>query len=203
MASRARKSIPAALKRLVWNKYIGESIGKAKCTCCGLTDITQLSFHCGHVLADSQGGTCTVENLRPICQSCNSSMGAVHMDQFKTILGAVKGTVPAVTPADKIELFKAEWMKYQNFLCYIFNQFNQAFFRCKTALQRVKTTNLQDKFRNIQQAFQNLKHPGNAELLDLNAFNDNYARFTIEKKNLAKFAEKATSRLLLDYNFNW
>jgi hypothetical protein len=203
MASRARKSIPAALKRLVWNKYIGEEIGKAKCTCCNTTDITQMSFHCGHVLADSQGGTCTVENLRPICQSCNSSMGAVHMDQFKMMLGEVKETAGLETPVDKIELFKAEWLKYQNFLCYIFNQFNHAFFRCKTVLQRVRTTDLQYKFQSIQQAFNNLKHPGDAALLSLDAFNDNYARFTIEKKNLVKFTEKATSRLLLDYNFNW
>jgi hypothetical protein len=47
-----KKNIPSTVKRLVWNKYIGENIGKYKCYCCKLTDITQLSFHCGHVISE-------------------------------------------------------------------------------------------------------------------------------------------------------
>ena len=37
-----KKPIPVALKRKVWNKWVGEDTGKAKCMCCQLTDITQL-----------------------------------------------------------------------------------------------------------------------------------------------------------------
>ena len=36
-----KQIIPKALKISVWNKYIGEEIGKAKCLCCNITDITQ------------------------------------------------------------------------------------------------------------------------------------------------------------------
>lgn len=43
-----KKPISAAIKRLVWNANIGENIGKAKCLCCNVTDITQMSFNCGH-----------------------------------------------------------------------------------------------------------------------------------------------------------
>lgn len=77
-----KKYIPLVLKRRVWNEWIGNKIGTYKCLCCKLTDITQLSFHCGHVIAEKNGGTLTVDNLRPICQSCNSSMGTNNMIEF-------------------------------------------------------------------------------------------------------------------------
>lgn len=77
-----KKYIPAAVKRLVWNMYIGEMIGKAKCVCCKITDITQLSFHAGHVIAEVNGGTTDIPNLRPNCQNCNSSMGKRNIIEF-------------------------------------------------------------------------------------------------------------------------
>ena len=77
-----KKSIPLPLKKLVWNKYIGEEIGKAKCICCKLTDITQLSFSCGHIIPESKGGKLILDNLKPICQSCNSSMGTNNMNDY-------------------------------------------------------------------------------------------------------------------------
>ena len=82
-----KKPISATVKRLVWNANIGEEIGKSKCLCCHSTDITQLSFHCGHIVAESNGGELIVTNLRPICQNCNSSMGTKNMNDFmKTLL---------------------------------------------------------------------------------------------------------------------
>jgi len=41
-----------------------------------------MSFHCGHVIAEKNGGSIEIANLRPICQSCNSSMGTTNMDVF-------------------------------------------------------------------------------------------------------------------------
>lgn len=81
-----KKTIPLALKKLVWNKYIGEDIGKAKCLCCGLTDILQISFHCGHIVAEVEGGDLSINNLMPICQNCNSSMGSTNLLEFRQIL---------------------------------------------------------------------------------------------------------------------
>ena len=79
-----KKTIPIALKRVVWDKYVGEEVGKTKCMCCKLTDITQLTFHCGHVKSEYNGGDLSVDNLRPICISCNSSMGTMDMFDFMT-----------------------------------------------------------------------------------------------------------------------
>ena len=68
--------------RVVWNTNIGEDIGKSKCMCCNSTDITQMSFNCGHIVAEANGGDTIVSNLKPICQNCNSSMGTKNMDDF-------------------------------------------------------------------------------------------------------------------------
>lgn len=81
-----KKAISSTLKRLVWNTHIGEEIGKSKCLCCNTTDITQLSFHCGHVIAEAMEGETNVSNLRPICQNCNSSMGTKNMNDFMKTL---------------------------------------------------------------------------------------------------------------------
>ena len=77
-----KKTIPVALKRNVWNKWIGEDIGKSKCLCCKLTEITMLNFACGHVIAEANGGELKLNNLKPICMSCNSSMGTQNMDEY-------------------------------------------------------------------------------------------------------------------------
>ena len=77
-----KKPIPSTMKRLVWNVNIGEDIGKAKCLCCNTTYITQMSFHCGHIFAEANGGQTIVSNLKPICQNCNSSMGTKNMEEF-------------------------------------------------------------------------------------------------------------------------
>lgn len=51
-----KKNIPQALRIAVWNQYIGEDIGKSNCYVgCG-TEIAQLRFECGHVIAETNGG---------------------------------------------------------------------------------------------------------------------------------------------------
>jgi len=77
-----KKPIPPSLKIKVWNKYIGDEIGKAKCLCCKTKDIYQASFSCGHIIAESNGGKLNIDNLKPICVSCNSSMGTKNMDDY-------------------------------------------------------------------------------------------------------------------------
>jgi hypothetical protein len=77
-----KSTISSTMKRLVWNINIGEEVGKSKCTCCKTTDITQMSFHCGHVIANAKGGETIVSNLKPICQNCNSSMRTQNMNDF-------------------------------------------------------------------------------------------------------------------------
>lgn len=77
-----KEKIPLTLKRLVWDKWIGEKIGKTKCLCCKLSDISQMSFHCGHIVSEKNGGKLHVKNLKPICPSCNLSMKTQNMRSF-------------------------------------------------------------------------------------------------------------------------
>ena len=78
-----KKAIPKAMKRLVWDTYIGEDIGKSLCLCCNHVYIRQIEFHCGHVRSEAEGGEINVSNLRPICAQCNLSMGKTNMNEFK------------------------------------------------------------------------------------------------------------------------
>jgi len=77
-----KQTITHSLRVACWNKYIGEEVGRTTCLCCKSTFITQLNFHCGHVIAEAVGGTINIDNLRPICSSCNSSMGTTNMHEF-------------------------------------------------------------------------------------------------------------------------
>lgn len=82
-----KKSIPHAVKVSCWNTHVGELIPKINCLCCNNVSITQHNFHCGHIIAESKGGTLEINNLLPICNVCNSSMGSTNMNEFKTMFG--------------------------------------------------------------------------------------------------------------------
>ncbi len=77
-----KKSVPKKIKIDSWNKYIGETIRKTKCICCNTTEIDITDFHAGHIIAEKNGGLTTVENIMPICSSCNSSMGSNNMNEY-------------------------------------------------------------------------------------------------------------------------
>lgn len=87
-----KKTVPKVLRDLAWSKWIGEDIGKSKCFCCEVNEIKMSSFHCGHVVAEVNGGKTTVDNLRPICSACNLSMGSENLNNFKARCGFNKPT---------------------------------------------------------------------------------------------------------------
>lgn len=66
----------------VWDYWVGEDIGKTKCLCCNQIDITQMTFVCGHIISVHKGGNTKVDNMKPICHTCNSSMGTTNMNDF-------------------------------------------------------------------------------------------------------------------------
>jgi len=82
-----KKIIPKHIKTLIWNKYIGEDIIKHRCLCCKKETIKITDFEAGHVLSEFHGGTNEIENLRPICRPCNSSMGTTHMVEYIKMYG--------------------------------------------------------------------------------------------------------------------
>lgn len=79
-----KQTIPKSLKILIWNKYIGDEIGKHKCLCCNNVFIYQSNFEAGHIIAEVNGGKTNETNLKPICSVCNKSMGTINMIDFQT-----------------------------------------------------------------------------------------------------------------------
>lgn len=83
-----KERIPAALRKCIKVHYTRISpFGTLICYCCsaGVDD----SFHCGHVLAEKNGGKATFDNLRPVCVTCNSSMRTTHMFEFMERYGLI------------------------------------------------------------------------------------------------------------------
>jgi hypothetical protein len=44
--------------------------------------ITIREFHVGHVTSEANGGNMNIDNLRPICATCNNSMGTMDMKEY-------------------------------------------------------------------------------------------------------------------------
>jgi hypothetical protein len=68
----------------VWNQYCKDpTIGYINCYCCNRYTISKDSCHMGHVLARRYGGLYTIDNLRPICSTCNIDMGTTELYVYK------------------------------------------------------------------------------------------------------------------------
>lgn len=83
-----KKCIPKIVKLVVWANTFGLCTGQALCPVCKFNSICQMDFHCGHIVAEVNGGTTTPDNLIPMCSKCNLSMGKTnayifHNQHFK------------------------------------------------------------------------------------------------------------------------
>ena len=78
----SKKTIPKSLRNKLWNTYIGINYSQCYCICCNTEKISMQQFHCGHIIPESKGGGVHVNNLLPICGSCNLSMSNIYMEEF-------------------------------------------------------------------------------------------------------------------------
>lgn len=81
-----KKRIPAALRTKVWNTNISEETKIGKCNVCDVK-INFDNFHCGHVISEHNGGEVKLDNLKPLCMLCNTSMGKNNMNDFIELYG--------------------------------------------------------------------------------------------------------------------
>lgn len=77
-----KEKIPVTVRNIVWNTYVGSELKQSFCLCCSTEPITCANFDCGHVIAEKNGGSLTIDNLRPICGHCNKSIGTQNMEDF-------------------------------------------------------------------------------------------------------------------------
>jgi 5-methylcytosine-specific restriction endonuclease McrA len=76
--------ISKKLKHEVWVHWFKEA--ESVVCPCG-TIITAEENHCGHIVARAKGGRTAVENLRPVCASCNLRMKTRNMNEYFAEMG--------------------------------------------------------------------------------------------------------------------
>ena len=98
-----RTSCPQSVKETLWRKYFGNTL-TGECYVCG-KPIDYTSFEVGHNKPHIKGGKWNVNNLRPLCRSCNRSMGTMTVETFKKKHFSKKSTSekkkPKTTPKKK------------------------------------------------------------------------------------------------------
>jgi 5-methylcytosine-specific restriction endonuclease McrA len=94
-----KANIPKALREQVWVKYMGHRYeGKCRVTWC-TNKISVFQFDVGHNVPESKGGSTTLDNLRPICSRCNTSMNNKYTIDEWNRLGTATATATATAPA--------------------------------------------------------------------------------------------------------
>jgi hypothetical protein len=61
--------------------YFGDK-SSGFCQCCKYEPIQITNFDAGHIQSEKRGGTNTLNNLKPVCRTCNTSMGTQNMNEF-------------------------------------------------------------------------------------------------------------------------
>lgn len=73
----SKDKIPQSLRKKVWNKYFG-NLSKHKCPISWCNNILDNSIKngwaAGHIISEHNKGKAVLENLKPICKTCNSEM---------------------------------------------------------------------------------------------------------------------------------
>lgn len=77
-----KQKIPQHLRAEVWSAHVGNKY-HVYCPVCHNNIISPLNFHAGHLIPEVMGGQITVENLRPLCGSCNCSLGTKVLTGMK------------------------------------------------------------------------------------------------------------------------
>ncbi len=98
MATKSR--IPAAIRAHVMAAFAG-------CVACGSREAN----HCGHIVPESKGGAMVKENFVRLCESCNTTQGAVHV-KFKAFAEPVALTATYGEALATIQTNRAYWARY-------------------------------------------------------------------------------------------
>lgn len=78
---KSRKTIPKAIKNQLWRRHFGNSM-KGKCVCCQNEIDALEGWEAGHVEAVANGGSDHIDNLKPVCSTCNKSMSTMNLNEY-------------------------------------------------------------------------------------------------------------------------
>lgn len=81
-----RDPIPKLTRLKVWkNEFKAKKIGR--CTISNCTEkITETNFNCGHIISVRNGGSSDIDNLKPLCASCNGKMGRLNWVTYESLI---------------------------------------------------------------------------------------------------------------------
>ena len=84
-----RLSISKELQKQIWEKEYGANTS-GKCVIYGCDNILNTnvsnSWQCGHIISHNNGGSTTLDNLRPLCTPCNRTMSDTNWNEYETQL---------------------------------------------------------------------------------------------------------------------
>lgn len=80
-----RAKIPAVVREQVWKKHNTNTCDEGECFVCR-SALRFCDMECGHIVAHALGGATTVDNLMPVCKTCNRDMGIMNMMLYKNML---------------------------------------------------------------------------------------------------------------------
>lgn len=83
-----RKRIPAVIREHVWKKHNSNVCDAGECYVCKAA-LRFNDMECGHIVAHALGGATTIDNLMPICKTCNRDMGIMNLMEYKTMLSSM------------------------------------------------------------------------------------------------------------------
>lgn len=89
----SRTNLSASTRKHCWITNIGHKY-KGKCFAGCNGDITVHDFECGHIQSVEEGGSNELSNLKPICGTCNKSMGKTNMVKYMNEKGLTPKWLP-------------------------------------------------------------------------------------------------------------
>jgi len=76
------------VKKLVWKKFCPGDKDLGNCFCCNdAISLKKTHVEFGHIIPKFEGGQYTVDNIRPVCITCNRGKGGMHkMNMYEYIV---------------------------------------------------------------------------------------------------------------------
>src|SRR5271156_1906384 len=97
MSPYIKSSISKRLREKAWRLTNGDSLNGTCYVCKNVLYFN--NFEVGHIIAEVNGGSTSIENLRAVCRPCNRSCGTNNMDAFKKTM-----TLNSDKEIDKVEV---------------------------------------------------------------------------------------------------
>ena len=85
-----KQKIPSDVRIQLWKNHYNNTM-TGKCYTCE-RELSYIDMECGHIIARALNGPDTINNLVPICKTCNKDMGVMNLYEYKK-LNALYNTV--------------------------------------------------------------------------------------------------------------